>query len=139
MERVQRISNRSKGLKQLFSSQVAVFSLDEDSSKRRGLTPDYVVRIGYEEIEPEDIQMLRETLNLSEAAADAAYSLNSKFGRRRWLKKFISMGGDELRELASEMNVNDRALSTLHNRLSRLSRLDFMAENSAPDSLNQII
>jgi len=128
-----------KGLKQLFSSQVAVFSLDEKSSKRRGLTPDYVVRIGYEEIEPEDIQMLRETLNLSEAAADAAYSLNSKFGRRRWLKEFISLGGDELRELASEMNVNDRALSTLHNRLSRLSRLDFMDENSAHDSVNQII
>ena len=33
-----------KGLKQLFPSKVAVFSLDEESSRRRGLTPDYVVR-----------------------------------------------------------------------------------------------
>ena len=41
-----------KGLKQLFSSQVALFSLDEESSKRRGINPDYVVRIGYEEVEP---------------------------------------------------------------------------------------
>ena len=51
-----------KGLKQLFPSKVAVFSLDDESSRRRGLTPDYVVRIGYEEIEPEDIEVLRETL-----------------------------------------------------------------------------
>ena len=55
-----------KGLKQLFHSQVAVFSLDEASSKRRGLTPDYVVRIGYDEVEPDDIVLLRETLDLSE-------------------------------------------------------------------------
>ena len=61
-----------KGLKQLFHSQVAVFSLDEASSKRRGLTPDYVVRIGYDEVEPDDIVLLRETLDLSEVAADAA-------------------------------------------------------------------
>ena len=128
-----------KGLKQLFSSQVAVFSLDEESSRRRGLTPDYVVRIGYEEIEPEDVQMLRETLGLSETAADAAYSLSSKFGRRRWLQEFLSLGGEELRELASELNVNDRALSTLQNRLSRLQRLDFIDQESSQDSVGQII
>ena len=128
-----------KGLKQLFSSQVAVFSLDEESSRRRGLSPDYVVRIGYEEIEPEDISMLRETLGLSETAADAAYSLNSKFGRKRWLTRFLSVDGEELRELASELNVNDRALSTLRNRLSRLQRLRFIDEESAHDSVNQII
>ena len=58
-----------KGLKQLFPSKVAVFSLDEQSSRTRGINPDYVVRIGLEEIEPEDVQMLRESLNLSEVAA----------------------------------------------------------------------
>ena len=66
-------SREVKGLKQLFPSKVSVFSLDEESSRRRGLTPDYVVRIGFDEIEPEDIQMLRESLNLSEVAADASY------------------------------------------------------------------
>ena len=71
-----------KGLKQLFHSQVAVFSLDEASSKRRGLTPDYVVRIGYDEVEPDDIVLLRETLDLSEVAADAAHSLRGYYGKR---------------------------------------------------------
>ena len=129
-----------KGLKQLFSSEVAVFSLDEASSKRRGLTPDYVVRIGYEEIEPEDVQILRETLGLSDTAADAAHSLQRHFGAKRWLKDFLALGGrEELREIAREINVNEQALITLQNRLSRLQRFDFMDESSAHDSVNQIL
>ena len=128
-----------KGLKQLFSSRVAVFSLDEESSKRRGLTPDYVVRIGYEEIEPEDILMLRETLGLSEVASDAAYSLQRHFGRR-WLKEFLSLSGREtVRELADELNVNQGALLALQNRLSRLERFEFMDDKSAHDSVNQVL
>ena len=134
-------SNREvKGLKQLFSSQVAVFSLDEESSKRRGLTPDYVVRIGYEEIEPEDVQLLKETLNLSDVAADAAYSLQRHLGSKRWLSEFLEYpGGEEFGALANELNVNERALSTLKNRLSRLRRFEFMDEKSAHDSVGQIL
>ena len=129
-----------KGLKQLFSSRVAVFSLDEASSKRRGLTPDYVVRIGMEEIEPEDVQMLKETLNLSEVAADAAYPLERHFGPRRWLKEFLDYpGGEAFGELARELNVNDRALSTLKNRLGRLRRFEFIDEDSRHDSVGQIL
>ena len=129
-----------KGLKQLFSSKVAVFSLDEESSRRRGLTPDYVVRIGYEEIDPEDIQLLRDTLNLSEVAADAAYSLQRHFGPGRWLKEFIGLPGwQDVLELAKELGVNERALGTLHNRLSRLRRFQFMDEKPGHDSVGQIL
>ena len=129
-----------KGLKQLFPSKVAVFSLDEQSSRTRGINPDYVVRIGLEEIEPEDVQMLRESLNLSEVAADAAYSLQRKFGAKRWLKAFLEIpGGEEMRELAQDLNVNDRALSTLQNRLSRLMRLPFIDAERGHNSVNRIL
>ena len=128
-----------KGLKQLFSSRVAVFTLDEQSSRRRGINPDYVARIGLEEIEPEDILMLRESLNLSEVAADATYSLQREFGRK-WLGTFLEMsGGEEMRDLASRLNVNDRALSTLQNRLRRLMRLPFIDSERAHDSVNRIL
>ena len=129
-----------KGLKQLFPSKVAVFSLDEQSSRTRGINPDYVVRIGLEEIEPEDVQMLRESLNLSEVAADAAYSLQRKFGARGWLKSFLSIsGGEEMRDLAQDLNVNDRALSTLQNRLRRLMRLPFIDAERGHNSVNRIL
>ena len=133
-------SSTVKGLKQLFPSKVAVFSLDEQSSRTRGINPDYVVRIGLEEIEPEDVQMLRESLNLSEVAADAAYSLQRKFGARGWLKSFLSIsGGEEMRDLASDLNVNDRALSTLQNRLRRLMRLPFIDAERGHNSVNRIL
>ena len=128
-----------KGLKQLFSSRVAVFSLDEESSRNRGLAPDYVVRIGYEEVEPEDIMLLRETLNLSEVAADAAYLLQRHFSQKRWLRDFLALSRQEVLELATELNVNPGALGTLHNRLSRFERFGFMDAESAHDSVREIL
>ncbi|MFC2022371.1 helicase HerA domain-containing protein, partial [Chloroflexota bacterium] len=55
-----------KALKQLFPEKVAVFTLDEENSRRRRVSTDFVVMIGYEEIEPEDMVLLRQTLNLTE-------------------------------------------------------------------------
>ena len=48
-----------KGIKQLFPSQVSVFSLDDEHSRRRGVSPDYLIRVGYNQITPEDIELLR--------------------------------------------------------------------------------
>ena len=115
-----------KGLKQLFPSKVAVFSLDEESSRRRGLTPDYVVRIGYEEVEPDDIVLLRQTLDLSEVAADAAHSLRGHYGKN-WLSEFLGVSGREsISSLADATGVNANALWSLKNRMHRLERLGFM-------------
>ena len=128
-----------KGLKQLFHSKVAVFSLDEESSKRRGLTPDYVVRIGLDEVEPDDIQLLRETLDLSEVAADAAYSLERHFGSSRWLRDFLSLDSKQnIFELAEEIGVNGNALARLKNRLDRLRRFQFI-EDTGHGSVEQIM
>ena len=133
-------SKEVKGLKQIFPSKVAIFSLDEESSKRRGVNPDYVVRIGYEDIEPGDISVLKQTLNLSDIAADAAYSLERYFGPSKWFKKFISLsGGEEFIDLARDLNVNQSALSSLKNRLSRFKRFNFMDELGGNDSVSQIL
>ena len=132
-------SGKVRGLKQLFPSKVAVFSLDEESSRRRGLAPDYVVRVGYEEIEPEDVAILRGALDLSPQAAEAAHSLHRHYGRR-WLAKFMEVSGSEaFGELASGLNVNQGALSALHRRLGRLERFGFMDRSGAHDSVNHIL
>ncbi len=129
-----------KGLKQLFPSQVATFTLDEESSRRRGSTTDEVVRIGYGEIEPEDVEMLRETLNLSDVAAGAAYNLERKFGSGRWMKAFLDLEGrDAVFELANEIQVQPQALLALSNRLNRLKRFGFLTDASGHDAANRII
>ena len=128
-----------KGIKQLFPSQVAVFSLDDEHSRRRGVSPDYLMRVGYNQIEPEDVDLLRETLGLSDVAADAAHNLAGYFGQERWLREFLALNGQELRDLAGVINVNERALSTLHNRLGRLRRFHFVTERESEESVEEIL
>ena len=127
-----------KGLKQLFPSKVAVFTLDPESSRRRRVSTDYTVRIGYEEIEPEDISLLRETLNLSQVAADAAYMLERKYGKGKWLERFLNFG-EGLADLADEINVNPAALAALQRRLEILRRMDFLSEGGGRDAVKQIL
>ena len=130
----------AKGLKQLFPSQVSTFTLDEDSSRRRGSSTDEVVRIGYEEIEPEDVEMLRETLNLSEVAASAAFNLQQKLGQRDWMQQFLALERrDAVFELANEIQVQPNALGSLHNRLGRLKKFGFLTEKTGHDAANRII
>ena len=129
-----------KGLKQLFPARVSTFTLDEESSMRRGSSPDEVVRIGYSEIEPEDVELLRETLNLSDVAASAAFNLQQKFGAQKWLKEFLDLSGrDAVFDLAGEIQVQPHALGALHNRLSRLKRFGFLVEKADHDAANSII
>ena len=128
------------GLKQLFPSKVAVFSLDEASSLSRGLSPDEVVRIGYDEVEPEDIEVLQENLGLSDVAAQATYILKQKLGGKHWLKEFLEMEGrDSVVDLANQIGVQSQALSALHNRLSRFKRYDFLAPTVQVDSVPRIL
>ena len=117
-----------KGLKQLFPSRVVTFTLDEASSRRRGITPDGVVRIGHDEVEPSDIEILRESLQLSEVAASAAWNLRQRFGAG-WLSEFVGHAAADLGDLATDIGVNRAALGALHNRLARWSRFGFLSES----------
>ncbi len=118
-----------KGLKQLFPSRVVTFTLDEESSRRRGATPDGVVRIGYDEVEPADIEVLRESLNLSEVAAATAWNVARHF-KERWLREFMALSAADVGELAGEIGVNLSALQTLHRRLLSWERFGFLADES---------
>ena len=129
-----------KGLKQLFGAKVATFTLDEEHSRRRGLSTDETVHLGFNHIEPEDVELLRESLNLSDVAASAAYNLREKFGEENWLKEFLDTGkSGSLLELAEELQVNAGALRALYNRMQRFTRHGFMVEYSRVDTAAQII
>ena len=133
-------SRFAKGLKQLFPSRVSTFTLDADSSRRRRSSIDDEVKIGYGDIEPEDIEMLRETLNLSEVAASAAFNLQQRFGQREWMRTFLEYEGREsVFELANEIQVQSAALGALYNRLTRLKRFGFLVETGGGDAAERII
>ncbi|NQT04761.1 MAG: ATP-binding protein [Dehalococcoidia bacterium] len=122
-----------KGLKQLFPSKVAVFTLDEESSRRRKVSTDFVVRIGYDEIEPEDMSLLRQTLNLTEPAVEAIYQLRRRFGKN-WLQQAADLtDSDETRQLLNELAIHESTFQNLKRGLAMISRFPFI-EPQAPDN-----
>ena len=132
-------TNEVKGLKQLFSSRVAVFTLDPESANRRGISTDYEISIGYDDIEPEDVDILRDTWGLSDVAADTAHSLREKFGVS-WLRMFLEHpSGEEFNALAGDMNVPTSTLRALRNRLMQLRRFGFITEGRGGNSVNEIL
>ena len=132
-------TNEVKGLKQLFSSKVAVFTLDPESASRRRISTDYEVSVGYDDIEPEDVEILRDTWGLSDVAAGTTHALREKFGRS-WLREFLDYAsGDEFNALAGEMNVPTSTLRALRNRLVNLRRFEFITEGKGSNSVNEIL
>jgi DNA helicase HerA-like ATPase len=129
---------RVKGLKQLFGSKVAVFTLDEESSRRRDTPFDLVVRIGYDQIEPEDIEMLREVIGLSEAAIGTVYYLG-RLWKRDWLRRLLEMTPDDMRFLVDEHNQHQGTLSALVRRLGFLRRFEFLQEQPVDSSVQRIL
>ncbi len=131
---------RVKALKQLFPSRVAVFTLDEESARRRKVNPDFVVRIGYSEIEPEDIELLRQTLNLSDQMMTAVYRLARKYGEKDWLLKFLELNNrDEINELAKEMSDTEATFNALWRRFQFLKRYPFIVPETPENSVSRIL
>lgn len=130
---------KAKGLKQLFPSRVTILTLDEESSRRRQAKYDYVVTLGYDEIEPQDIEMLKETLDLTDAMIDAAYNLQKKFNKN-WIMEFLKLQGDALDEFIESSSSNAGSFMALRRRLERFARWEFLRpEGAQGDSVRNII
>jgi DNA helicase HerA-like ATPase len=128
-----------KGLKQLFQSRVAVFTLDEENSRRRGVSTDFVVRIGYDEIEPEDIVLLRQALNLTDLAVEASYQLRRRFGKS-WIQETLDTEDpDELKTLLEETKIHESTLQSLKRGLATIRRLPFIEEHAPLDATRNIL
>jgi len=128
-----------KALKQLFPAKVAVFTLDEESSKRRGVLTDFIVRIGYDEIEPADMALLRQTLNLTEPAIGAVYQFRERFGKN-WLENAANPGdSDETRELLKELNIHESTFQNLQRGLAIIKRLPFIEPHAPADAVTHIL
>jgi len=129
-----------KALKQLFPSKVAVFTLDEESSRRRRVSTDFVVRIGYDEIEPEDIGLLRQTLNLTEASVQAVYQLYREFGSKKWIEATLELEDrDETKQLLAKLNIHDSTYRNLRRGLETIRRLPFLLPHVTDNPVRHIL
>lgn len=139
--------NRSevRGLKQYFGDRVAVFSLDPESSRRRGAPYDAQVVIPYSQVTVDDIVLLQHELNLTATAVETCYALVNRFTERRWLSELMRMDADAIVAFCEENNVHQAALSALQRKLRVLTEscrsflIDDFEGWNGEDSVRQIV
>jgi DNA helicase HerA-like ATPase len=130
-----------KGLRQLFpTGQVSVFTLDEESSRRRGSKTDGVVRIGYEQIEPEDVDSLSSLMALSDVQVGALYFLRRQLGQA-WVSRLLDEH-DLLEELNAALErgaLHGGTLGAIQRKLGLFRRFGFLQERAPEDAVQQIL
>jgi len=122
-----------KGLKTLFPSKVAIFSLDPESTRRRGCSPDFEVMLTYQDIRVEDVMPLQDELNLHPTALEAAYLIASKY-KRNWLQELLSQEGT-IKEFADSVGAHAESVGALYRKLKRLERFPFLQRNIGASSV----
>lgn len=110
------------GLQQLFGPRVQIFSLDPESTRRRGGSPDAEVHLYADQVQPEDVLPLRDTLQLNPTATESTFALRKAYGDR-WLATLL--GATDLDALADETGAHVGSLSALKRKLDRLTDYAF--------------
>ncbi len=130
---------RVKALKQLYGNRTAIFTLDEESSRRRGSKVDYVVRIGYDTLEPEDLDSISGILNLSDVQRGALYTLRKKLGPA-WIAKLLQdKVPEELAESLDQKTLLAGTLGAIQRKLDMFERFGFMAETARESAVERIL
>lgn len=129
---------RVKGLKQLFNDKVSICTLDPESSLKRNAKVDFEVKLGYDEIEPEDIEALRETMGLTDAMLDAARTVAKRWGTR-WIERTINANSEDIDEIEQTTPIRSGTFVGLQRRLQRFERWHFLVTQSPGDSVAQIV
>ncbi len=126
-----------KGLKNLMPERVAVFSLDPESTLKRGIAADFVVNFATKEISIEDVGLLAEELSLHTTAFEAAFLLSRTFGKE-WLAVLLE-SAEELKELAARVGAHTESVSALYRKLKRFEKFEFIKKTVSGQPVAQTI
>jgi DNA helicase HerA-like ATPase len=130
-----------KGLRQLFQDgQVSVITLDEDTSRARGSKVDGSLKIGYEEIEPEDIEMLAGLLGLTEIQTGALYFLYRRLGKN-WIAKLLDDDPEagDLLDMVESGRIVTGTLGAIRRKFEAFfPRMDFLVPGTGNNAVEDI-
>ncbi len=127
-----------KGLRQLFPGKVQVYTLDPASTKRRGVRDAQDLYLSYDQIEVEDIMLVRNELNLSEASLENATILRNEFGKS-WITQLLAMGNEEIEMFCQEKRGNKSSIMALQRKLLRLEDLKYMRTTCPHNYIDKIL
>ena len=133
-------ANQLRSLKQRHQTDVEVYTLESRPGRFDGR-----VLIGTRDIEPDDLEVLRETLDLTDLAIDAAHACRRRFGPG-WIDDILAdepsaavvdrlwreppEGDVNWSQVAAQMGYPG-SLESLRRRMERLTRRDFVRTDGA--------
>jgi uncharacterized protein len=129
-----------KGLSHVFGrSRILVYSLDRDASSRGGgRSADRIVQIGLNQIEPEDVMLLAQELDLPSTAEATIGLLGDRYGER-WLTHLVTMAPPEVEAFAEASGAHPASLAALQRRLKRLQRKAYIVEQGGFDLIDEMV
>lgn len=127
-----------KGLKQLFPGRVEVYTLDPESTRRRGVRDAQELYLSYDQIEVEDIRLCSRDLGLSDASLDNANILYAEFGKS-WILQLLNMTNEEIKLFCEEKRGHQGSITALQRKLLRLDNLKYMRSACPHNYVNQIL
>jgi DNA helicase HerA-like ATPase len=125
-----------KGLRQLFGSDVLVYTIDPDGARQHPYDGEIV--IGLDQIDVEDIIPLEQELNLSSTATESSYLLYDRF-KKRWLRELLEMDAEAIKTFAEHSGAHAGSIGALKRKLSQVSRLNFIRETADFSSVDRLI
>ena len=127
-----------KGLAQLFKNKVVNYTIDKRRIEEK-VGAEYL-NIPRHEIEPDDIALLRNILNMNENQMEAARIVYEIFKTSRttdWIHDFVHAENDseQMLNLESRYNVYPSTVDALKRRLRRIDRLEFLTDSGRSDDV----
>lgn len=127
-----------KGLRQLFPGQVQIYTLDPASTQRRGVRDAQELYISYDQIDVEDLMLVRGELNLSEASLENAVILRNEFGKA-WINRLLAMSNSEIQEFCETKMGSKSSIMALQRKLTRLDDLKYIRNTCPHNYVGQIL
>lgn len=127
-----------KGLRKIFGPSVRIYTLDPESTRRRGGQYDHDIRIGLNEIDVDDILLISDELNLTATAAESAYRLVDHY-KSDWLRTLLDMTPEALDDFALKTGTHAGSLGALKRKLEALRRRAYVDDASKSSVLSTLI
>ena len=127
-----------KGLRQLFPNEVEVYTLDPESTRRRGVRDAQELYLAYDQIEVEDIRLVSRELNLSEASIENAIILRNEFGTT-WITQLLAMTNEDIQMFCDEKRGNKASIMALQRKLGLLDELKYIRNSCPQNYVKQIL
>lgn len=127
-----------KGLRQLFPGQIQIYSLDPESTKRRGVRDAQDLFLSFDQIEVEDIALVQRDLNLSEASIENAIILRNELGKG-WINKLLEMSNEDIQMFCEEKRGNKSSIMALQRKLERLIDLKYIRTRCQKDYVSEVL